>query len=89
VLVCESSVGLDNLHVVVHRIGPRPLPRANRTGAPMSARPLAVTGMSSDEHLERVLAAGFSYFLIKPADPNELMRLLRTCADESGCRGER
>jgi hypothetical protein len=54
----------------------------------MSARPLAVTGMSSDEHLERVLAAGFSYFLVKSADPNELMRLLRTCADESGCRGE-
>jgi CheY-like chemotaxis protein len=62
---------------------------AGRLRAPGASRPVlvAVTGMSTDEHLERALAAGFSYFLVKPADPQDLMRLLRTCADELGYRG--
>jgi CheY-like chemotaxis protein len=62
---------------------------ARRLRAPGASRPVlvAVTGMSSDEHLERALAAGFSYFLVKPADPRELMRLLQTCADELGDQG--
>jgi CheY-like chemotaxis protein len=62
---------------------------ARRLRAPGATHPVlvAVTGLTSDEDRERALAAGFSYFLVKPADPNELVQLLRACADNLENRG--
>ena len=62
---------------------------ARRLRAPGASRPVlvAVTGLTSDEYRERALAAGFAHFLVKPADPEQLVRLLRTCADRLENRG--
>jgi CheY-like chemotaxis protein len=62
---------------------------ARRLRGPGATRPVlvAVTGLSSDEHRERARADGFDHYLLKPADPNEVMRLLRSRADGLDNRG--
>jgi CheY-like chemotaxis protein len=37
---------------------------------------VALTGWGQDAHRQRTKEAGFDYHLVKPADPNELRRLL-------------
>jgi CheY-like chemotaxis protein len=41
---------------------------------------VAVTGLTARAHRERAMAVGFDHFLVKPVDPDVLVRLLDTCA---------
>jgi DNA-binding response OmpR family regulator len=38
---------------------------------------IAVTGLGTRDNLEQVRAAGFDHVLLKPADPDELLTILR------------
>jgi CheY-like chemotaxis protein len=44
---------------------------------PKRPRVIAVTGLTAPDGLERVRAAGFDRVLVKPVDPDELLRVLQ------------
>ena len=56
---------------------------ARRLRGPGTTHPvlIAVTGLCSDESRQRAEDASFDHYLLKPADPSEVLRLLHTCAD--------
>ncbi len=46
-----------------------------------NVRLIAITALGSEEDRQRCLDAGFDLHLVKPADPNEITRLLRERAN--------
>jgi CheY-like chemotaxis protein len=51
-----------------------------RNPATANARLIAVTGYGSEDDRQRALASGFDHHLTKPADPDQVMALLASCA---------
>jgi CheY-like chemotaxis protein len=41
---------------------------------------IAITGWGQHAHIERAFAVGFDHHLVKPADPDALMKILRSTA---------
>jgi CheY-like chemotaxis protein len=59
---------------------------AHRVCAAPQARPLlvALTGLGTNGELDRVRAAPFDHHFLKPADPRELLDVLRGHAERAG-----
>jgi CheY-like chemotaxis protein len=54
--------------------------RQLRTMLQDSVRLIAITALSSEEDHQRCLDAGFDLHLVKPADPKEIVRMLKELA---------
>jgi CheY-like chemotaxis protein len=69
VVICDIGLpGLDG-YVVARQLGGDP--------ATAGARLIAVTAYGQDEDRRRSQEAGFEQHLVKPVDPNALLRVLR------------
>jgi CheY-like chemotaxis protein len=87
VIISDLSMpGMDGVSFIEHV---RKMPGQGERPTPA----IAFTAFPDTQHRRRALAAGFNLYLVKPVDPDvvvrEVSRLVRTCREARGVEGPR